>query len=160
VNDVFWINGDQAPHLAIMLRPRGEDWLEDEMLRLRANGVETVISMMEPAEAEWLGLAAERSAAEGAGMQFLSFPIPDTKVPGNVAVFRSFVAGVARRLVEGERIGVHCRGSIGRATILAACTLIQLGWHAGEALAAIEKARGMVVPDTEEQAEWIMSFRP
>src|SRR5580692_9414698 len=106
-----------------MLRPRGEDWLEDEMLRMRANGVETVISMMEPAEAEWLGLAAERSAAEGAGMQFLSFPIPDTKVPGNVAVFRSFVAGVARRLVQGERIGVHCRGSIGRATILAACTL-------------------------------------
>jgi len=160
VKEVFWINGERAPHLAIVLRPRGEEWLEGEMRRMRADGVETVISMLEPAEAEWLGLAAEKTAAERAGMQFLSFPIPDTKVPANIEVFRTFVAGVAERLGEGEHIGVHCRGCIGRATILSACTLIKLGWPAADALAAIEKARGAVVPDTDEQAEWIMSFRP
>ncbi len=75
VNEVFWINGDRPPHLAIVMRPRGEDWLHDEMRRMRANGVETVISMLQPHEAEWLGLCAEQAAAERVGMEFLSFPI-------------------------------------------------------------------------------------
>jgi len=53
---------------------------------------------------------------------------------------------------------VHCRGSIGRATVTAACTLIQLGRKPRAALAAIEAARGCAVPDTEEQRSWILSF--
>jgi protein-tyrosine phosphatase len=160
VNEVFWINGDRAPHLAIVMRPRGEDWLHDEMRRMRANGVETVISMLEPHEAEWLGLAAEQTAAERVGIEFLSFPIQDTQVPANVGKFRLFVADIARRLGEGEHVGVHCRGCIGRATILAACVLIKLGMPADEALEAIENARGEEVPDTPEQAAWIRKFQP
>ena len=160
VNEIFWINGDRPPHLAIVLRPRGEDWLGDAMRRMRANGIETVISMLEAHEAEWLGLAAERTAAERVGMEFLSFPITDTQVPANAGAFRSFVADVARRLDEGQHVGVHCRGSIGRATILAACTLIKLGWSATDALEAIENARGEEVPDTSEQAAWIRSYEP
>jgi protein-tyrosine phosphatase len=160
VNEVFWINGDRSPHLAIVMRPRGEDWLHDEMRRMRANGIETVISMLESHEAEWLGLAAEQTAAERVGMEFLNFPIPDTQVPLNVAAFRAFVADVARRLGEGEHVGVHCRGCIGRATILAACVLVRLGRSAADALEAIENVRGEEVPDTPEQAEWIKKFRP
>ena len=160
VNEVFWIKGDRPPHLAIVMRPRGEDWLADAMRRMRANGIETVISLLEPHEAEWLGLATEQTGAERAGMEFLSFPIQDTQVPANIGAFREFVASVARRLSEGEHVGVHCRGSIGRATILAACTLIQLGWNAADALEAIENARGEEVPDTPEQAEWIRNYRP
>lgn len=160
VNEIFWIKGDRPPHLAIVMRPRGEDWLADAMRRMRANGIETVISMLEPHEAEWLGLAAEQTGAERVGMEFLSFPIQDTQVPANTGAFREFVADVARRLREGEHVGVHCRGSIGRATILAACTLIELGWSAADALEAIENARGEEVPDTPEQAEWIRNYRP
>lgn len=160
VNEVFWINGDRPPHLAIVMRPRGEDWLHDEMRRMRANGVETVISMLQPHEAEWLGLCAEQAAAERVGMEFLSFPIQDTQVPANVGAFRGFVADVARRLGEGEHVGVHCRGCIGRATILSACVLIKLGWNAADALEAIENARGEEVPDTPEQAAWIRNFQP
>jgi len=160
VNEVFWINGDRPPHLAIVLRPRGEDWLEDEMRRMRANRIETVVSMLEPDEAGFLGLANEKSVAERVGLSFLNYPIPDTQVPADVPRFREFVREVANRLTEGEHIGVHCRGCIGRATILSACALIRLGWRPSDALAAIEKARGMAVPDTPEQATWIMEFEP
>ena len=80
MKDVCWIQGTDSPHLAIVLRPRGGDWLVDEMRRIKASGVDTVVSLLEPLEAEMLGLEDEATAAEQAGMRFLSFPIPDTQV--------------------------------------------------------------------------------
>jgi hypothetical protein len=57
-------------------------------------------------------------------------------------------------------VGVHCRGSNGRATVTSACALIQLGWQPREALKAITSARGQAVPDTQEQEDWIMRYKP
>jgi len=173
VDEVFWIegtsprgaepvNGPPATSpvgLAIVLRPRGEDWLKDDLLRIKQNGVETLVSLLDPNEAFWLGLGDEGPLAEAAGMRFLSYPILDVHVPDDVATFRLFVAGLADRLRAGERIGVHCRGSIGRSTVTAACTLIHLDWTAKDALAAIQAARGCVVPDTEEQRRWILKYK-
>ncbi|WP_424170148.1 hypothetical protein [Terracidiphilus sp.] len=158
VQDVFWIGGDDAPPLAIVLRPRGEDWLEDELRRLKQNGIDTIVSMIEPQEAASLGLAEEAEKARGAGLQFVSFPIPDRNLPPNMAEFREFVSNLAERLKSSEHIGIHCRASIGRATIAGACTLIHLGWRPQAALMAIEKARGVPVPDTFEQTAWILRY--
>jgi protein-tyrosine phosphatase len=158
VSDIFWIDGDPPPGLAIVARPRGDDWLDDEMFRLKRRGIETVVSLLEEHEAGWLGLGKERTSAEKAGLEFLSHPIPDTQVPSRIADFRGFVGDLAQRLGAGERIGVHCRGSIGRATVTAACTLIHLGWPPHAALAAVEAARGCPVPDTREQQEWILGY--
>ena len=129
------------------------------MLHIRRNGVETLISLLETKEAALLGLAKEGPLAREAGMQFLSYPIRDVHVPANIASFRSFVTGLADRLRAGERIGMHCRGSIGRSPLTAACTLIHLGWKATDALAAIEAARGCMIPDTEEQLHWILDYK-
>ncbi|HEX8810419.1 MAG TPA: hypothetical protein VF742_00375 [Terracidiphilus sp.] len=158
MQDVFWIGGDNAPSLAIVLRPRGEDWLEEEMRRLKQSGIHAVVSMLEMEEAASLGLANEAAEANSAGLQFLSFPIADRELPHDIAAFRKFVFGLAERLKADERIGIHCRASIGRATIASACTLIQLGWSPQAALTAIEKARGVSVPDTAEQAAWIERY--
>jgi len=158
VNDIFWIKGNPPAPLAIVLRPRGDDWLEDDLLKLKQGGIETVVSMLEEDEAVLLALSEESVLAKKTGLQFLSFPIPDTQVPTDTAAFRSFVAGLANRLRAGERIGVHCRGSIGRSTVIAACTLIQLGWQPKTALANIASARGLAVPDTQEQEDWILSY--
>ena len=158
MQDVFWIGGNDAYSLAIVLRPRGEDWLEDEMRRLRQSGIDTVVSMLEPSEAESLGLANEAQEAIHAGLLFVSFPIPDRDVPRNITAFHAFASGLAERLECGERIGIHCRGSIGRATIASACALIHLGWDPQAALSAIKRARGISVPDTPEQAAWILHY--
>jgi protein-tyrosine phosphatase len=159
LNGVFWVEGTPPVGLAIVLCPRGDDSLGDELLRYKQNGVEVLVSLLEPNEAIWLGLMDEGPIAEAAGMHFLSFPILDVHVPANVGPFRAFVAGLADRLRGGERIGVHCRGSIGRSTVTAACTLIHLGWNAKQALKAIQSARGCVVPDTAEQLRWILSYK-
>lgn len=159
MDDVFWIEGNPPVGLAVVLRPRDEESLEGDLLRFKRSGVEVLVSLLEPSEALWLGLRDEGPLAESAGMHFISYPILDVHVPPDVASFRAFVAGLADRLRAGERIGVHCRGSIGRSTVTAACTLIHLGWSAKQALKAIETARGCEVPDTNEQLRWILNYK-
>jgi protein-tyrosine phosphatase len=159
LDDVFWIEGNPPVGLAVVLRPRDAESLKEDLLRFRQSGVEVLVSLLEPTEATWLGLRDEGPLAEAAGMHFISYPILDVHVPAKVASFRAFVADLADRLRAGERIGVHCRGSIGRSTVTAACTLIHLGWNARQALKAIEAARGLMVPDTEEQLRWILKYK-
>jgi protein-tyrosine phosphatase len=159
MSDVFWIKGNPPASLAILLCPLGPSELTGELLRVQEERVETLVSLLEPKEAARLGLAEEGPQAIRLGMKFLSFPIRDGHVPHDSAAFRSFVAGLADRLRAGERIGVHCRGSIGRATVTAACTLIHLGWAPDAALAAVEAARGCPVPDTQEQEDWIRYYK-
>ena len=164
MEEIFWINRHPpaplvpAP-LAIVLCPRGGSWLDDEMLALKSGGIETLVSLLEQDEAEMLNLSQEGPLAEQNGMRFLSHPIPDVSTPPDTAAFRAFVSGLATRLRAQEHIGVHCRGSIGRATVTAACTLIHLGWPPHAALAAIEAARGLTVPDTQEQEDWILRYQ-
>jgi protein-tyrosine phosphatase len=156
--DIFWIQGSGAPRLAIVMRPGG-DTLEDELRRFKQGGIETLVSMLEPREAQWLGLGDEEDTARRVGLEFLSYPIPDTHVPADVRSFREFAAGLAGRLATGEAVGVHCRGCIGRATVATACALIHFGWTPHKALDAIREARGVWVPDTAEQEAWILNYR-
>lgn len=159
MNEVFWIEGNTPVGLAIVLCPYGGGNLEEELRAIAQSGVETLVSLLQPREADWLGLREEGPIAEQLGIKFLSFPIRDVHVPADLAAFRRFVSELAERLRSGERIGMHCRGSIGRAPLTAACTLIHLGWSAKNALAAIEKARGCPIPDTQEQLRWILNYR-
>jgi protein-tyrosine phosphatase len=154
VNDIFWIKGDPPAPLAIVLRPRGGDWLEEELLRMKRDGIQTLVSLLEKHEAAFLDLSEEARVAKQAGLQFHSFPIPE-----DTSAFQNFIKYLATRLLAGEHIGVHCRGSIGRATVTAACALIHLGWSPRSALAAITAARGCPVPDTQEQEQWILQYQ-
>jgi protein-tyrosine phosphatase len=159
VKDIFWIEGDPRVPLAIVMKPRPDDWLEDDLIRMKRDGIQTLVSLLEADEAEMLGLGEEGPLAKKIGMQFLSHSIPDVQVPPNLTAFQKFVADLANRLRAGEQVGVHCRGSIGRATVTAAATLIELGWTPKAALAAIQSARGCTVPDTQEQQDWILTYR-
>jgi protein-tyrosine phosphatase len=159
VSAVFWIEGNPVVPLAVVLCPRGGSVLEDELREIAQSGVQILVSMLEPDEADWLGLSEESALAGQLGMRFLSYPIQDVQVPANVHTFRIFVSALADHLRAGERIALHCRGSIGRAPLTAACTLIDLGWDAMDALTAIQAARGYEVPDTPEQLRWILDYK-
>jgi protein-tyrosine phosphatase len=156
VVEPYWINAQ----LAIVPRPRGGDWLDDEMLALQKAGIDIVISMLEEPEASELGLGREGVAAAQAGLGFIGYPIPDRGVP-KLPPFNDFLVGLENNLVQGKRIGVHCRGCIGRASVVAASLLIRSGIPAEEAWNQIETARGCPVPDTLEQLEWVgRNMRP
>jgi protein-tyrosine phosphatase len=145
--------------LAVVLCPRGGRHLARELAHLRRSGIQTLVSLLSEEQVEMLDLALEPFQAKRMGMKFLHHPMPDHEVPPDIHAFRAFVGDLARRIRSGEQIGIHCWGSIGRATVTAACTLIHLGWSPGKALAAVEAARGLPVPDTEEQERWIMNYK-
>jgi protein-tyrosine phosphatase len=53
---------------------------------------------------------------------------------------------------------IHCRAGIGRSSVIAA-TILRLGGMEGEAaFDAIERARGLAVPDTEAQRDWLLAL--
>jgi protein-tyrosine phosphatase len=143
--------------MAIMARPRAEDWLEIEIAEWKKAGIDVVASLLEHEEASELGLLREPELCRSHGIEFVSFPIPDRGVPdsGKAAqIARVLAAG----LRDGRCIAIHCRAGIGRSSIMAACALIFSGIEAEEALARIKAARGLRVPDTDEQRDWLVAF--
>jgi protein-tyrosine phosphatase len=160
VSAPFWIIGNPPAPLAVVLCPRGGEWIEQDLLAIKRAGIETLVSLLEPKEAEMLGIWDERFIAAHLGLDFLNYPIPDMQTPPNRITFRAFVADLAKRLRAGEHIGIHCRGSVGRAPLTAACALIEFGWSPKAAVAAISEARGCYVPQTQEQENWIVNYKP
>jgi protein-tyrosine phosphatase len=156
--DVFWIPGPWPGRLAITGRPRGGDWLEAEVDGWGDSGVDVVLSLLEVDEAEQLGLKDERLLAESKGLQFLSFPIPDRGVPPSTTDAMKLLAEVTSALGAGRNVAVHCRQSVGRAGLIAAAALIIAGLGTREAVDAVSGARGLPVPETSGQLQWLKSF--
>jgi|SRR5277367_2808431 len=160
MTNIYWIQHGEKPRLAIVARPHGEERLYGDLLVIKSSGIDILVSLLEPDEALDLGLVREGELAQKAGIEFLSFPIADRTTPGNRQNFCQLISRLTEALRTGKHVGVHCRGSIGRSTVIAASILIESGWNAVEALRIIEEARGCSVPDTDAQQRWILNFTP
>ena len=158
VTDLYPIREFDGISLSIMPRPRAGDWLADEIGAWRGAGLDTVLSLLEPAEVSELGLGSEPALCLSCGIEFLSFPIPDRGVPASAAAFDSFIAPLVKRLRDGASLGVHCRAGIGRSGLTAACILVRAGIPYPLTFPAISRARHVQVPDTEEQESWVRKF--
>jgi protein-tyrosine phosphatase len=157
---VLWIEEANPSRLAIVLRPRGAEGLRADLELVREAGIDVLVSLLTADDNEDLGLTAEGKIAEQLGMKFISYPILDRCTPADLASFRELVADLRDQVRAGKRVGAHCRGCIGRATVLIASVMIALGGDASQALQKIERARGLPIPDTPEQLEWILNFHP
>ena len=126
--DLFWIPGPWRGKLTVAARPRGGDWLEDEVSAWHRAGLDVVVSLLEKDEASELELAREGEAVESNSVQFISFPIPDRGVPAFTRDALALLTSVAAALDEGKNVAVHCRQGIGRAGLLAASLLVSPAW--------------------------------
>lgn len=155
---IHWIETPLAGRLAIVPRPGAGDWLREEIAGWRAEGIDLVVSLLEPEEVAELGLNGEASLCGEHTIEFVSFPVRDRDVPSS----RLTVSGLARMLVsrvgQGQTAAIHCRAGIGRSSVIAACALICLGTRPNRAFEMIARARGVDVPDTEEQRMWVRAF--
>lgn len=142
--------------LSTMARPRGNDWLPDEMNGLREAGTDVLVSMLTSDEGEELDLQGEAEAATAAGLVFLACPTPDRGVP-ETQKFRDLLAELRAGLDAGQNVVVHCRMGIGRSSLVAAGLLVSEGQTVPEAFKAISTARGMAVPDTDAQRTWLQA---
>ncbi|MEO8662672.1 MAG: hypothetical protein ABI693_29700, partial [Bryobacteraceae bacterium] len=75
------VEGPWRGKLALAARPRGGDWLHEEIAEWRKSGVDTIFSLLTAEEEEDLDISRESEEAREQGMTFLSFPIPDRQVP-------------------------------------------------------------------------------
>jgi protein-tyrosine phosphatase len=116
------------------------------------------VSLLEAGEVEELGLDREAGLCHGLAMEFISFPVPDGGVPASKREATALAEAIVARLNEGKAVAVHCRAGIGRSSLIAACVLVLLGFAPGTAFDRIGKARGLKVPDTEGQRDWVRRF--
>lgn len=144
--------------LATMAHPRGGSLLADEMAALAAAGVHLLVSALTSGEYRRLALAAEPRAAHGAGLEFVSFPIPDRRAPAPSAACDMLVDRLAATVRAGGFVVVHCWGGVGRSSLLAAATLVRLGLAPPEAWRRISAARGLPVPENADQVGWLDGF--
>ena len=144
--------------MAIMARPRADDWLETEINAWKNSGVDVVISLLKREEVSELGLEREAELCRSYGIDFISFPIPDRGLPEPQQEALRIARLLAAGLRDGRSMAIHCRAGIGRSSIIAACALICSGLGAEEALVLIGASRGLIVPDTDEQREWVVAF--
>jgi len=153
--DLFWIPGPWSGRLALVMRPRGGDWLEDELSGWRNAGVDTLVSLLDDAETAEFGLQREGEFAEAAGIGFISFPICDRSVPDSAAAARLLLSKLTSNLESGRNIAIHCRQGIGRSALIAAAVLVTSGMPPDEAIRVVSTARGRTTPETQAQIEWI-----
>jgi protein-tyrosine phosphatase len=155
---IYWISELQCGRIGIMPRPRGGDWLEDEIISLGESNVDAVVSLLEPDEISELELEQEEIFCQKHGIAFLSFPIPDRNIPSSIMATQKFVQQLMNFLSERKTFVIHCRQGIGRSSMIAACVLVKNGLSVGDAFEKIARARGCPVPDTQEQCDWVGRF--
>jgi protein-tyrosine phosphatase len=157
---MHWIRGPWRGRLAVFARPRGGDWLDDEISTWARSGVEAIVSLLTPEEANELELTTEAAHCHAKGMEFVSFPIPDRRVPASRSQALHLVKSVEAWLHAGKAVGIHCRQGIGRSGLIAACLLVSSGVTADAAFTRLTEARGLPIPETEEQRAWVDAFAP
>src|SRR5262245_21488320 len=156
--ELYWSDGPWPGRLAIMPRPRGDDWLEDEVQSWRRSGVNIVLSLLTSEERTELGLDEEGSLSRVNGIEFTSFSIADRGVPSCMAAYSELIAKLADHLAHGKTVVVHCRQGIGRAALVAIGLLIASGVEPEIAAQRVGLARGFTVPETTEQRRWIADY--
>ena len=150
-----WVEGVTPGRLGICARPRGNDWLDDELKQAKADGVDVVVSLLEDEEAKEIGVEDEAGAASRAGVEFWRFPIADRDLPADEAAAVEFARKVWARVSAKGSVVIHCRMGIGRSSVMAALALVVGGVPVARAWQQLSMAREMVVPDTFEQKVWV-----
>ena len=157
---LFWLAGPWKGKVALAARPRGGDWLEDDVVDWKRAGVQSVLSLLTREENSELGLRDGGREVQRQGLEFSSFPIPDLQVPRSESKLGEVLDKVAGNLSSGKNVLIHCRQGIGRTGLVAACLLVKSSMSPGAAVEAASAARGMSVPETPEQRDWIERYAP
>ena len=155
---LYWVDGPWPGKVALAARPRGQDWLRDEVVDWKDAGISTVLSLLTAEEESDLGLQDEAAEVKRSGMRFLSFPIPDMQVPRSETAVVAILEKLDSDLTAAKNVVIHCRQGIGRTGLIAASLLVSKGASSGAAVEAVSAARCLRVPETPEQRRWIDQY--
>lgn len=132
-------------------------WARDLELDVKAIadwGAVAVLTLIEPHEMKALQVEKLGGAVERAHMDWLHAPIPDVSVPDDKfeAQWVEIGEGLRERLRAGFDVVVHCKGGLGRAGMIAARLLVELGVDAEEAIGRVRAARPGAIETAAQEA--------
>jgi protein-tyrosine phosphatase len=156
--EIYWVREVSIGRLGIMARPRSGDWLRDEVSGWCQVGVNVVVCLLEASEVSELELHDEPALCEGSKIDFISFPITDRGVPKSARQTVQLVDRIVSSLRTGAGVVIHCRAGIGRSSVIAACVMLKLGFPRSEIFPMLRRARGLPVPDSPIQEQWLSVF--
>lgn len=132
--------------------------LQTDLQTLVCEGAHVVAPLIEPFEYGVLDIEAYPEVAAACGLTVAAFPIPDGCAPGDPESFAVYLEGLLEQLLNGQVVVVHCRGGLGRAGLVAACLLVQMGLDADAAIRLVRQTRSPHAIETAEQEAFIHRF--
>ena len=139
----------------------GKPWKRDlkmDLARLKeTHKCDILISLVEEAELQKLKIPKLAQEARDLGIEVVRFPIPDTRVP-SLEDARKVASYAKQRMDEGKRVVYHCRGGLGRAGTMCACTLVLLGNDAITSVIHTRQTRPRAI-ENSLQENFIYNFK-
>ncbi len=151
INDLF------NARIALAPCPLGNEKLANEIKSLQQQNYKLVISMLTDEEQEKHGLTAESEQCAIHAITYLNYPIRDEVANSDNATLE-FVAKVVthiKQLANNDKILFHCRGGVGRSSMMIALVMASFGYDVDEVFAKITHARGEQAPESDEQLHWV-----
>jgi Fe2+ transport system protein FeoA len=106
-------------------------------------GAKRVLTLVEPAELTELRVPQLGHEIRRRGIDWRHLPIADYSVPGEKFEQQWVTEGreIRELLRNGEDVLVHCKGGLGRAGMIAARLLAEMGMEPDEAIRMVRRAR-------------------
>jgi hypothetical protein len=119
-------------------------------------GASLVLTLVEPAELTALQVPDLGTAVQGRGMHWRHLPIADYSVPTEAFEQQWATHGheIRTLLRGGADVLVHCKGGLGRAGMIAARLLVELGMPPDAAIREVRRARKGAI-ETPSQLELV-----
>lgn len=124
-------------------------------------GVAAVVTLIEPHEFDLLQVDGLGDAISAQHMDWLHLPIPDVSTPGAAfeAAWSKVGPGLRSRVRAGFDVLVHCKGGLGRAGMIAARLLIDLGMDPVQAITSVRAVRPGAI-ETNAQEKYVLDLQP
>lgn len=121
---------------------------------VRDFGAAALVTLIEHHELQALGVEEIGHQTALRHMDWLHLPIRDVSVPGPEfeRAWQTAGPGLRARLRAGFNIVIHCKGGLGRAGMIAARLLVELGIEPDHAIVAVRKVRPGAIETAAQEA--------
>lgn len=128
---------------------------------IAAWGAKLILTLIEPAELTALKVPQLGHEIHKRGMAWRHLPIADYSVPTKTFEQQWLTQGqeIREMLRNGDDILVHCKGGLGRAGMIAARLLVELGMQPDDAIHAVRRARKGAI-ETPSQLALVRQTKP
>ena len=135
--------------------------LDLDLARIADWAAAVVVTLLESHELTTLGVEALGEAVVREHLEWVHLPITDGGVPDPrfEAGWQVWGPGLRSQLRQGFDVLVHCKGGLGRAGTVACRLLVDCGWSAADALAAVRAARPGAVENSLQERH-VLSLNP